>query len=333
MITDAKNLTIGLDNSGRKFNCPQCNQKRFVRMKDFETGGYLPDQVGRCDRESNCGYHMTVKQYFINRGLDYKPTLKPAVQLTPVRIDFMKLEYIEKTMNGFNETNFAAWLVSLFGNEITESALLQYFVARSRNDNGKASIFWRIDLEGNLRTGKVICYNPFTGKRNKDKGAYMVHPRDNFNCVLPFFGEHLVSEYPTKTIGIVESEKTAIIASIFMPDIIWLATGGNSGCRWREWSVFKVLKNRNVILFPDFGYFNKATQKTCFEEWSDRAANIRDRIPCSITVSRLLEDLLPMDERVNDYDLADMLVKTETLGGLAMVEPGYPAIFDLYPKN
>ena len=101
------------------------------------------------------------------------------------------------------------------------------------------------------------------------------------------------------TIGIVESEKTAVVTSIFMPDIVWLATGGNSGCKWREYSVYKVLENRSVILFPDFGFFNNKTGKTCFAEWSERANHIQGKLNCSIKVNRLLEDNIPEEERMN----------------------------------
>lgn len=33
------------------------------------------------------------------------------------------------------------------------------------------------------------------------------------------FGEHLLLQYPTKPVAIVESEKSALIASHFMPDL------------------------------------------------------------------------------------------------------------------
>ena len=38
----------------------------------------------------------------------------------------------------------------------------------------------------------------------------------------------LLSENPTKSVAIVESEKSALIATHYMPEFIWLATGGNA---------------------------------------------------------------------------------------------------------
>lgn len=45
-----------------KSDCPQCgpqHRKTFSRYVDSETGEVLPEQYGRCDRESNCGYYLS----------------------------------------------------------------------------------------------------------------------------------------------------------------------------------------------------------------------------------------------------------------------------------
>lgn len=51
------NYRYKLDKSSKKHNCPQCGKKRFVKYIDEETGQYLPDHYGRCDREDECNYH------------------------------------------------------------------------------------------------------------------------------------------------------------------------------------------------------------------------------------------------------------------------------------
>lgn len=51
------------------------------------------------------------------------------------------------------------------------------------------------------------------------------------------------TSYP---VMLVESEKTAVIMSYFIPDYIWLATGGKNGCFNSE--AMQVLKNRGVHL-------------------------------------------------------------------------------------
>lgn len=54
MNTDFK---YSLDPGSKKFNCPRCDKKRLVRYLNSNTGNYLSDDYGRCDREQNCGYH------------------------------------------------------------------------------------------------------------------------------------------------------------------------------------------------------------------------------------------------------------------------------------
>ena len=47
-----------LDKSSKKYHCPQCNKKTFVLYIDTLTNEYLPEQYGRCDRESKCNYFL-----------------------------------------------------------------------------------------------------------------------------------------------------------------------------------------------------------------------------------------------------------------------------------
>ena len=43
------------------------------------------------------------------------------------------------------------------------------------------------------------------------------------------FGEHLLTRYPERIVALVEAEKTAVIGAGFIPEYVWLATGGRSG--------------------------------------------------------------------------------------------------------
>ena len=42
-----------LEKGSVKYYCPNCKAKTFVKYIDTETGEYLPEQYGRCDRENN----------------------------------------------------------------------------------------------------------------------------------------------------------------------------------------------------------------------------------------------------------------------------------------
>ncbi|HVX51633.1 MAG TPA: DUF6371 domain-containing protein, partial [Chitinophagaceae bacterium] len=130
----------------------------------------------------------------------------------------------------------------------------------------------------------------------------------NMQFTLCFFGEHLLAQHPNKVVGVVESEKTAVLLSIFIPGMVWLATGGASGCRWTEYQVHKVLQDRTVTFYPDYGYYNRTTQTTCYQEWSRRVQHIQRHMPARLTVSNTLETNLAALPR-EDQDLADVMVR------------------------
>lgn len=47
-----------LDKSSRKFPCPVCLKKTFVKYVEAETGEYIAGNFGKCDREANCSTHI-----------------------------------------------------------------------------------------------------------------------------------------------------------------------------------------------------------------------------------------------------------------------------------
>jgi ribosomal protein L10 len=108
------------------------------------------------------------------------------------------------------------------------------------------------------------------------------------------FGEHLLKNN-TKTIAIVESEKTAVIASAYLPQFIWLAAGSKDGLNAEKCSV---LKGRTVVLFPDLDGF---------EKWSSKANELSHI--AKFTVSNLLNSKATEAERKQQFDIADYLVK------------------------
>ncbi|MBR5705673.1 MAG: hypothetical protein IKX21_06880 [Deltaproteobacteria bacterium] len=60
----------------QKYTCPACGAAhKFVRYIDTATGKYIADEVGRCDRQESCGYHLKPHEYFAqhpDRAGEYK---------------------------------------------------------------------------------------------------------------------------------------------------------------------------------------------------------------------------------------------------------------------
>jgi hypothetical protein len=211
-----------------------------------------------------------------------------------------------------NDTNhFFKFLVGLFGVDITTNLVSRYFIGTSKFWSG-ATVFWQIDAGGNIRTGKIMLYNPDTGKRVKEPRSYIawVHSAlklPEFELNQCFFGEHLLRD-STKPVAIVESEKTAIIASIYLPQFIWLACGSKEGLNVEK---SQILKGRNVTLFPDL---------KAHEKWREKAKQLAHI--ARFNVSDLLETKATPDEMQLGLDLADYLIRFDYREFLEPDSPG-----------
>ncbi|MCZ8229021.1 DUF6371 domain-containing protein [Flavobacterium sp.] len=74
-----------LDKGSKKFLCPNCNKKTFVLYIETETGNYLTDDFGKCDREQNCNYHKAPpkgSKYYLIKTLSLKEITDKAIKLT-----------------------------------------------------------------------------------------------------------------------------------------------------------------------------------------------------------------------------------------------------------
>jgi hypothetical protein len=144
-----------------------------------------------------------------------------------------------------------------------------------------------------------MLYSALTGKRIKEPINHInwVHKalkQPKFELRQCLFGEHLLID-KTKPVAIVESEKTAVIASIYLPQFIWVAVGSLTNLNEEKCCI---LKGRAVTLFPDLNGFNK---------WSCKAKELSHLT--LFTVSDLLERKATEEERIQGQDLADYLVK------------------------
>ena len=68
---------------------------------------------------------------------------------------------------------------------------------------------------------------------------------------LPMFGEHLLSSDQQRPVALVESEKSALISSFYLPQYLWIASGGKNEAFNRD--AMSVLRNRRVLLFLNLG--------------------------------------------------------------------------------
>ena len=260
-----------------KLTCPQCKKLRcLVHYVDDQGIVKFPNYVGRCDHENSCGYHYTPKDYFHDNP-DMKP--KDWDDDTPI--------YNKVGTTKGNKRIFRLYLVG------------------TGNKWGGCTVFWQIDANGNVRAGKLMGYDSKTGHRIKEPKSLVTWAHAelklaDFHLVQCLFGEHLLREKPTATVGLVESEKTALVMTHFMPDLLWLATGGKDGC-FNENAV-QVLKGRTVILIPDLGGW---------EKWQKKSQMLKP-ICKRVIMSDVIEKIATDEQREHGLDVADFFLMKPT---------------------
>lgn len=289
-----------LDKSSKKFICPGCGKKRFVRYIDFTTKQYLPEKYGRCDRDISCGYfqHPYKDKFGIENKTKWHP--KPSEPIKP--ISFFDPEVLDASCKAYESNNFISYLRILF-DESTVSELIDKFKLGTSKHWPGATIFWQLDQAGRIRSGKVMLFDFKTGKRvkypfNHITWAHKAMGLENFNLEQCYFGEHQIMSNPTMPIAIVESEKTAVVASTYLQKYIWLAAGSLTNLNIRK---FKSLAGKKVVLWPDL---------KCLGKWRLKASELIEAYPkTNIIVSDFLEKNATPQEKEDGLDLADYLVK------------------------
>lgn len=324
-----------LEPGSKKFHCPECEQKRFVRYIDRETGNYLPEHYGRCDREINCGYHLNplADGY---RSSDKKYTLRPKPRNAPDHHSALTatlpiLEVFADTMNleGYDINQFIHNLrfgeQHPFSNEDVSKVIFLYGLGTIMEGYRKGAItFPFFDIDDNLRAIQVKQFdrdNHTTGtdyihsiieKQHREQGKALPNWLQTYlkadKKVSCLFGEHLLAKYPNSTIALTEAPKTAIYGTLYrgFPDNpdnpIWLAVGALS---YFTLDRVQVLKNRKVILFPDL-----SKDGIAFRKWQEKAIRFQEEVPgLIIEISDLLEKNCSEQEKEKGFDIADYLRK------------------------
>ncbi len=302
-----------------RFTCPSCGSRNTFARYQNENGEYLDQNVGRCNRESKCGYHYKPVQFFADNpaakngrfkkgknrtAIDYDSTDKNSIQtnteakLSPIKPDYIPFEQFKLTLGNYEQNAFVQFLQNLFpdcADEI-QSVLEMYFIGTFQD----YTCFPSIDRSRRVCRAKLIRFNTQTGKRLKGNYDTSSLPaklklKEDFQYKQIFFGEHLLSKFPDKPVAIVEAEKTAIIASLCFPKFIWI---GSNSKTWLKVERLIQIGKRQIILYPD---------ADAFELWQQIASDANKQ-GLKVEVSNLVENHATNEEKANGYDLADYLI-------------------------
>ncbi|WP_051049935.1 DUF6371 domain-containing protein [Nafulsella turpanensis] len=310
-----------------RYTCVGCGKRRqFSRYISIETGEYLADHVGICNRKIQCGYHYSPKQYFADTGLceavNYRTRIGPRLVPSKQIMSFPK-GIVKKSLlvSSYKRNSFINFLLKFIDEKTVSNLVEDYFIGTSNHWPG-ATVFWLIDGKGQCVGGQVVSFDSTTGHTLRVKGKrcttwahkalqqkfveegrgvpvwlkeYIEHAE---KFPVPF-GLHLALQEQNKPVAIVEAPKTAVIASAFFSEFIWLAIGSLS---WLNQQRLHSLAGREIVLFPDISMNGRA-----FDLWSAKANELKDF--ANITVSDFLEHVATGEEKVKGLDLADYLIR------------------------
>ena len=292
-----------------KVNCPQCGRRRcLVRYVDTREGfSYLADNVGRCDHEQSCGYHYRPGEYFRDnpwvgkeqawqRGVQWRAPERVAVREPP----FVPLHPSIVSRSHSPRSTFWQWLSTEAARRLGATALDvqrvfdDYLIGATRRSD---VIFWQVDGRGLVHGGHIMQYGPDGHRLGYQSWVHAVLMRQGLlpqDYVLRqcLFGEHLMARRPTAQVGIVESEKTALVLALRYPQHVWLACGGCGGLSVEK---LRALRGRQVTLFPDAG---------CLTKWEVRMRQLVAEVgfPLDYAIDTQIEGLPA------NTDLADVLL-------------------------
>ena len=245
-----KDYKYQLRKGSKKDVCPNCGKKTFVPYVDVNTNKEAGQEFGKCERINSCAY---IKYPKTERDENWTPPA-PQPYIAPKPTEYISKEIVEKTFSDYRSNVFFQYLRKTFGDAVALQLREDYNIATAKNGG---TIFWQQDNVGRFRTGKVMYYGE-NGKRLKDKLSWFVHKniRPDFNFQQCFFGLHLVTA--EKPVALCESEKTAVLMSIYEPKFTWVASGGSEMINVQRITELKRLDK----VYPDGGQFEKWEQKT-----------------------------------------------------------------------
>jgi hypothetical protein len=232
-------------------------------------------------------------KYFNTDAVTFVNEVKKTKAPEPIKPSYHSLELLDKMYSAKQTDHLTEFLKMRFSKDEVFKATQNYLITGTNICWFYSTVFWQIDDKEQIHAGKIMQYDRFTGKRvkepyNRINWLHKATKEPSFNLNQCLFGLHRVNEDYQKTIAIVESEKTAIIMSILLPNYIWIATGSKGNFKFE---MLKPIKKRNIISFPDKGEYTN---------WLNKATELNTK-GFKISVSEILEQT----DFENGFDLAD----------------------------
>lgn len=156
-----------------------------------------------------------------------------------------------------------------------------------------------IDNLGNCVDCKLWSVDPTNGSSHDQKGkrifanwALAMVRQSDHRAPWCNFGDHLTTARPNDTIAIVESEKSALIAAIALPQYVWVAVGSLNNLTPER---CKQYQGRKVIICPD---------RDATKAWEEKAKALQ-----GVGVEAQINYFVAKTEGEPKDDIADLLLR------------------------
>ncbi len=309
----------------KDMRCPHCHQKGY-KPYIHPDGQIVAEACGRCDHESSCGYHLTPTEWFKDNPTGdkhYNPAYVPPPPPPAIRIDSLLVQRYFCLRQGAGPNPLLRYWIQTFRNvadkykevaneyEARFLDTLKRFCVGTMGDG--LTVWWITDQDGVVRSGKAMAYKA-DGHRDKTarQGFSWLHNAPEVKAANPenaeyvgcLFGLHQLTRH-TREVHIVESEKTAVLMSVFKPSMTWMATMGLGNLN--EFRLAPLIeKGVRIVCHPDYDGFDR---------WKEQVEKIRRSTPSAII-------------EVNDYiRKAWMLGDSTNADILDMMERDYKLLY------
>lgn len=241
--------------SNKRIECPSCSSSSsFAPI--VKLNGEIDKETGKC---FSCGQFFTSKKGYEKK--EYEFEIKTTFNI--------KSNFLEKLKDKPLVDNFSTELLRRYndiGFFLKRYNVVCASIAGNKNWRNFTG-FPKVDYSQKIRSIKCFQYDKnikttFYTIKNEGKKDKKVKNINWLHTLKPelydskktqfvdcFFGEHLIFTADYKYIGVVESEKTAIVSNYFFgKDWIFLATSSKSNIKKLT---LKGINDKKVVLFPD----------------------------------------------------------------------------------
>lgn len=210
---------------------------------------------------------MNVKRFLLSHSDNSPRASAPVPRTTPPPTAtpeppkqppyFVGLDEVRKAAAEVYRTNLFNFLCRLFPSDDVTRVMGLYLVGATnqfKTSTAPASTFPYINISGQCVDVHLQPYDVNGHRWKKEQHKYCqdwqvrVDGQSERRAPWCLFGEHLLKSRPAAPVGLVESEKTALICALAAPGYVWVACQGLSNFNAERCDK---IRNRAVYVFPD----------------------------------------------------------------------------------